>query len=273
MQILLGLDPGGAGNFGWCIALYTDDMPMIPLACGLSNNAHQAIHFALASIPEGATLVSAGIDAPLFWSKTGTRNADHTVRHAIKQAGAPHVSGTVQDINSLRGACLVQGMLAALELRDRYPELPITEAHPKALRWLLPNLLDIEANSEHERDAMLAAVSAWAAYKPSSDWEDLLAHEENSYTPVSMPVYYMMPNAPGLKQKHKNDLEGKNDKNVTSIILYANEVFGSRAKAMRWLNSPNYQLQQKTPLAQLDSVVGRNTVVDMLIRIAHGVYI
>lgn len=272
MQILLGLDPGGAGNFGWCIAQYTDDIPMIPLASGLSNNAHQAILFALASIPEGATLVSAGIDAPLFWSKTGTRNADHTVRHAIKQAGAPHVSGTVQDINSLRGACLVQGMLAALELRDRYPELPITEAHPKALRWLLPNLLDIEADSEHERDAMLAAVSAWAAYKPSSDWEDLLAYEENSYTPVSMPVHYMMPNAPGLKPQHKSDPEGNNDQNATSVILYANEVFGSKAIAMRWLNSPSFDLQGKTPKSELNSAKGRNLVVDMLIRIAHGVY-
>jgi hypothetical protein len=245
---------------------------MIPLACGLSNNAHQAIHFALASIPEGATLVSAGIDAPLFWSKTGTRNADHTVRHAIKQAGAPHVSGTVQDINSLRGACLAQGMLAALELRDRYPELPITEAHPKALRWLLPNLLDIEADSEHERDAMLAAVSAWAAYKPSSDWEDLLAYEINSYTPVSMPVHYMMPNAPGLKSQHKSDPEGNNDQNATSVILYANEVFGSKAIAMRWLNSPSFDLQGKTPKSELNSAKGRNLVVDMLIRIAHGVY-
>lgn len=273
MEILLGLDPGGDKNFGWCISQYTDEMPMVSLACGLSSNAHQAIQYALAAIPKGSTLAAAGIDAPLFWSKTGARNADITVRHAIKQAGAPHVSGTVQDINSLRGACLIQGMLAALELRDRFPELPITEAHPKALRWLSPHLLDIEARSEHERDAMLATVSAWAAYKRPSDWEDLFAHEENAFTPVSMPVYYMMPNANGLNQKHKADSEDKNDKNATSVILYANEVFGSRAKAMRWLNTQNYQLQQKTPLAQLDSVVGRNTVVDMLIRIAHGVYI
>lgn len=136
IQILLGLDPGGTGNFGWCITQYTAVMPMTPLACGLTNNASQAIRYALDAIPEGSTLVSAGIDAPLFWSKTGHRNADLTVRHAIKQAGAPHVSGTVQDINSLRGACLIQGMLAALELRERFPNLPITESHPKVVRWL-----------------------------------------------------------------------------------------------------------------------------------------
>ncbi len=272
MKILLGLDPGGAGNFGWCITQYTKVMPVIPLACGLTDNASLAIRYALDAIPEGSTLVSAGIDAPLFWSKSGPRNADLTVRHAIKQAGAPHASGSVQDINSLRGACLIQGMLAALELRERFPDLPITESHPKALRWLLPALLDIEARSEHERDALLATVSAWAVFNQPTDWEDLFAHEENAFTPISMPVLYMMPNV--SRNKLKPDLKPGTgiDERIADVIKYANEVFGSKAKAMRWLNSSRHELLGKTPMATLNSAKGRKIVFGMLVRIEHGVY-
>lgn len=272
MQIILGLDPGGAGNFGWCIAQYTKVMPLIPLACGITDNASLAIRYALDAIPEGSVLVSAGIDAPLFWSKSGARNADLTVRHAIKQAGAPHVSGTVQDINSLRGACLIQGMLAALELRERFPDLPITESHPKALRWLLPSLLDIEARSEHERDAMLATVSAWAAFNRPTDWEDLFAHEEYAFTPISMPVLYMMPNVSRRKLKPDLKPESGIDERIADVIKYANDVFGSKSKSMHWLNSPRQELLGKSPMSKLKSKKGRNTVMAMLVRIEHGVY-
>lgn len=272
MQILLGLDPGGAGNFGWCITQYTDYMPTIPITCGLANNAQQAIYNALAAIPEGDDLVAVGIDAPLFWSKTGSRNADLTVRYAIKQAGAPHASGTVQDVNSLRGACLIQGMLAALELREKFPKLLITEAHPKALRWLLPSLVDIEARSEHERDAILATVSAWAAFNRPKDWEDLFIHEENAFTPISMPVLYMMPNVSDIKLKQEPHLDTGFDESITRVILVANEVFENKAKAMRWLNSPRKELMGKTPLETASTVRGRETVLKLIGRIDHGIF-
>jgi hypothetical protein len=51
--------------------------------------------------------------------------------------GAKTPSGTVQQLNSPRGAVLVQGLVAAMLLRERVHGLPITETHPKALLWLL----------------------------------------------------------------------------------------------------------------------------------------
>lgn len=163
-------------------------------------------------------------------------------------------------------------MLAALELRERFPDLPITESHPKALRWLLPSLFEFEDRSEHERDAMLATVSAWAAFNRPADWEDLFAHEENAFTPVSMPVLYIMPNVSRNKLKHDLKPGAGIDEHIASVIMYANEVFGSKAKAMRWLNSPRNELLGKTPMATLKSAKGRKIVFGMLIRIDHGVY-
>jgi len=55
----------------------------------------------------------------------------------MRQRGAQNVHGTVQAVNSLRGACLVQGILTAILLRQRVPEIHVSESHPKAVLWLL----------------------------------------------------------------------------------------------------------------------------------------
>jgi hypothetical protein len=70
-----------------------------------------------------------GVDAPLWWSsgRSGDRNADQWIRtkYSIK-------SGTVQTINSLRCAALVQGVMFVSRLRENFPGVLVTEAHPKA---------------------------------------------------------------------------------------------------------------------------------------------
>lgn len=196
MHFLLGLDPGGIGNFGWCVVTNSTALPAVPFASGLASSATLAISAALATLPPGKVLDAVGIDAPLFWSRSGSRLADKMVRAAIRSAGASNAAGIVQDVNSLRGACLVQGMLAGLVLRERFPEILITEAHPKALRWLLPEVLSITSNSEHERDAMLAAIAAWAAIHQPEGWSDLLIQEPDFYSPITHPLTYIMPNVP-----------------------------------------------------------------------------
>lgn len=195
MRVLIGLDPGGRGNFGWCIVAESDKMPVEPIASGLADHSHMAIANAHAAMPKNVTLVAAGIDAPLFWSRIGSRCADLTTRDAFRLTGAPHASGTVQDVNSLRGACLVQGMLAALSLRELYPSLPITESHPKALISLYPAAKAIGGKSEHERDALLSAVAAWALSRGLPGWRDLYLAEPNPYSPITPPLHYFSPSA------------------------------------------------------------------------------
>lgn len=196
MEVFLGFDPGGKGTFGWCVAYVDGDGFLTRLASGLEDYALLAVSSALAAVPEGGVVAGAGIDAPLYWSRSGSRSSDVTVRAAIKRAGAKHAAGKVQDVNSLRGACLIQGMLAALELRERYPDLLITEAHPKALLWLYPPAKLVEGRSEHERDALLAALAASVAVKPKDGWQDLLETERSPYSPVSQPLHYFMPGVP-----------------------------------------------------------------------------
>ena len=194
MDIVLGFDPGGKGNFGWGICTI-DGGQMGCLKTGLASDAQETIEQVLSSLPPDARVLAAGIDAPLFWNLSGARVVDGIVREALRKSRHPHPSGTVQQINSLRGACLVQGVLLSAGLHREFPKAGITEAHPGALRWLQGNSLPPEPRgvSDHERDAWLAAFTAWSMLRQTLGWRDLYAMESNPVLPLGTPVSYWMP--------------------------------------------------------------------------------
>ncbi len=213
--VLLGFDPGGAkgDHFGWAVLRSALLPPLEVLASGNCSNARDAVHAALAFDRATSPIAAAAIDAPLSWVGHGGRQADETVRRAVAAAGCPSAAGTVQHLNSLRGACLVGGMMAALELRHQMPRLLLSESHPKALLWLLlptrgtqppgQGLLGAMRNwltpfppaavSEHKRDAAIAGLSAWAMVNHPPGWVDLYSNEEGLYSPVASNLGYWMP--------------------------------------------------------------------------------
>jgi hypothetical protein len=142
-----------------------------------AGHAAGAITAALRNAGDFGSVQAAGIDSPLFWVTDGDRMADKSIRCALKRLGASNVSGTVSHVNSLRGACLCQGIMTAHLLRRELPDIRITESHPKALLWLLhvargerpiakvgighlSDLIESESQrlSDHERDAALGGV-------------------------------------------------------------------------------------------------------------------
>ena len=200
-----GADPGGANAFG--VALLHDDATFDTHVVSCADEAVEWL------IERKADISAAAIDAPLWWSsgKGGDRMADCYLRKTYKIS-----AGTVQAMNSLRGAALVQGVMLAIRLRERLPPLSITEAHPKALlkalkidtatsdqTWRdLVNLFGLrgdEPNTEHERDAVLAAV---AAREGSADRcvrdlaRDQLSSEQDPATVPWGPVHYWWPRTP-----------------------------------------------------------------------------
>ena len=198
--IFLGLDPAGKGHFGWSICRNESDKLAV-VKTDLADNAVEAIKavnrtMSDENLPKG-TVLSAGIDAPLFWSKTGFREIDVTIRNAVKEARCPKPAGTVQAINSLRGACLVQGVLLADQLHRKL-KCPITEAHPKALDWLDHSMrsciIDLPPDCrDHERDATFAAYAAWCMHRKAQGWRNLFPKEPNPILPLGTPVSYWMP--------------------------------------------------------------------------------
>jgi len=206
----VGLDPGGDGQFGWCI-IAGSERPLSLIHSGCASDAAAAVRSLLGALGPSPEVHGVGIDSPLFWTPSGARRVDYLVREAIKAAGAPNAGGTVQHVNSLRGACLTQGVVAAHLLRQAIPGVRITEAHPKALLWLmkiasadrrvrqvtLGHLVELitcvtAELSEHERDAALGALAAWAMVSAAAGWRDIALEEEDAFAPVP-PVEYWMP--------------------------------------------------------------------------------
>ncbi len=155
--VWVGADPGGLHNFGLAMLSISREV-VLKICVSCADEAMELI----TSQPLGV-----GVDAPLWWSsgRSAGRKADQWIRDTY------HIpSGTVQEPNSLRGAALVQGMMFVSRLREKFPGVPITEAHPKAVAHALGGwdgaaigklgLVVAPGETEHERDAIMAAIAA-----------------------------------------------------------------------------------------------------------------
>jgi len=60
---------------------------------------------------------------------------------------------------------------------------------------------------------------------------------------------------------------------VAKIITLADQVFGNREKALRWLRHGNQRLDGRAPLEMLRSEAGGDLVRQMLYQIDEGIYV
>jgi hypothetical protein len=186
-------------------------LPISVVDVGVKDHAAGAVQAAHNATQQGR-VIGVGIDAPLYWVAHGGRAVDQLIRQRITELGAPNA--TVQAVNSLRGACLVQGMLAGVLSRRQSPGIPIAESHAKALLWLLrhatpqnppagislPDLQELFALEEglhptdHERDAALACLSAWAMIHQPQGWRDIaVAEQQERLSLIGPPLSYWVP--------------------------------------------------------------------------------
>lgn len=193
----VGADPGGKRAFG--LAFLDDDGSARCYTCSSTAEASSRISFE----PLGV-----GIDAPMWWSAgpSGWRKSDLELRRAY-EIGA----GTVLCTNSLRGAALVQSLLLAELLRQRFPAVQITESHPKALLiacYKNNNRADNVRSffrdfgitgtpeDEHQEDALIAAVCDREGF--SRRWsldlaEDRFPEEQDPRSYWLAPMHYWWP--------------------------------------------------------------------------------
>lgn len=191
---VVGFDPGGKKAFGWAVLAAADAGPSL-IGRGTCDSAPMALDAARTA--SSVTPVVFGVDAPLYWVYSGDRASDRSVRAMVCDAGGS--SGTVSHVNSLRGACLVQGILVARLAAEVWPDAAITEAHPKALLVSsgaareFDRLIAGQVNTEHERDAAIAAFTALALATRLAGWHDLAASESNPFFPGGKRVSYWYP--------------------------------------------------------------------------------
>src|SRR5687768_12952860 len=128
-MFVLGFDPGGKNQFGWCVAEATASDGLSLIRSGIGDHASDAVDSALGYVNNLEDIGGVGIDSPMFWFIKGKRRADILIRAEMTRLGAQNVGGTVQEVNSLRGACIVQGIMTGHLLRERAPKVRITESH------------------------------------------------------------------------------------------------------------------------------------------------
>src|SRR5829696_4436391 len=199
-DVVLGFDPGGAGNFGAALLRGTDFLTITV------NGVREAVAWAISQCG-GQSPVAVGIDTLLHWSDgpSGWRPADRFLRITY-----PEARGSVLSPNGLYGSMAIGGMALAIRLREHWPEVLLNETHPKvlyhalsgaryqaskveaAIEWFLERagLGARKINNEHELDALL---SAWATSTGLAEsWSDLAAGHEQLLFPAGV-VSYLWP--------------------------------------------------------------------------------
>lgn len=59
---------------------------------------------------------------------------------------------------------------------------------------------------------------------------------------------------------------------IAKVMTHAYEVFQDEEKMKRWVSTPNRALNDKTPLALMDTLTGLRMIDDVLGRVQEGVY-
>ena len=208
VDVFLGFDPGGVGNFGWSVCQPTAGGEELRIKeTGVGNNASHVLervkHY-LKSKGLQERVCAAGIDAPLFWNETGAdREVDKLIRKRLPAAkkGMQQIANK-NSVISVRGrnmwaGLLMQGPLLANLLRQKFA-IPITESHPGALAYLDNRMrgliIDLPSDDRaHERDATFAAYAAWRMSELDPKWRNLFCEERNRILPLGTPVSYWMP--------------------------------------------------------------------------------
>ena len=196
--VWVGADPGGKKAFGVAII---EESGNTFCKCKTVSSVDEAKNWIVA-VASGRDPLGIGIDAPLWWSAAagGDRLVDKKLRRATRIR-----SNSVMAVNSLRGAALSGGALLASLMREKFPNIGITESHPKAL--LQECSMDDAAIAEHfgidstwdddhQRDAAVAAVCAWKGFQGgwvdlADDRDGLVEQDPKSYW--LKPVHYWWP--------------------------------------------------------------------------------
>jgi len=198
-KIWVGVDPGGADNYGVAI--------IQGRRCQTRrlNSTQEAIEW-VSEVMRDDVPAGVGVDSPLWWSAgpASLRKADERIR--CKTTGVTH--STAQAINSLRGSVLAQGMMFVDLIRRRCPNVPVTESHPKAVlkamtreSWeglfaSIETSIHLDSEPDHERDAIIAALCAREGFEKRWTCDLSQVRDSNEQDPSQHwlgPVHYFWP--------------------------------------------------------------------------------
>lgn len=169
---MVGYDPGGNGKHGLAQAtLLNGDI------VGITTETLRTVEDVVASVLDIEAPLGLGVDTLTCWGtgRSGWRPADHWLRRRY-----PEVASSIVASNALYGAMSVNGMALLVVMREAFPDIFVTETHPKVLYYALcgrhydfngPNRsvmntclsrllnVDVAPQNEHEWDAAISILA------------------------------------------------------------------------------------------------------------------
>ena len=148
---VVGYDPGGNGNHGFARAKVRDG----DIVC-VTTKTLQTAEDVVRSILGGERPLGLGIDTLTCWGTghSGWRPADHWLRDRYRD-----VKKSIVAPNSLLGAMSVNGMAVLFTARRAFPDIFVTETHPKVLYYA--RCKQRYDYSGRNASAMNACLSCW----------------------------------------------------------------------------------------------------------------
>ena len=204
---LVGYDPGGNGSHGLALLHLSDGA-----ASRLDVATCADVETVLQHLETAGPLLGIGVDTLTCWSTgpSGWRPADRWMRRRY-----PDVQRSVASPNTLYGSMSLSGMAVLLARRDRSPDVPVTEAHPKVLYHaltgrkyayvagaratdaLLSDVLEVrvQTRNDHEWDAAAsaAAVLHWLRGAWPRDLHALPTADGERIVAPAGPTFYAWP--------------------------------------------------------------------------------
>ena len=171
--MIVGYDPGGNGAHGLALASYNDGKIQ-----GVRISTHPTVQSIISTISEFNDVIAIGIDTLTCWSTgpSGWRPADRWLKNEY-----PEITNSIASANSLFGSMGLNGMSALLKIKESFPNIHISETHPKVMYFELAKKkynykecnkemdsflsdligINISTKNDHEWDA---AASIYAVY-------------------------------------------------------------------------------------------------------------
>ena len=160
---VVGYDPGGNGKHGFARAEIRDGKIVSPVATETFETAEDVVR----SILGGEKPLGLGIDTLTCWStgRSGLRPADRWLRRQY-----PDVQESVIAPGGLRGAMCLNGMAVLAAVRQPFPDIFITETHPKVLYYeLVKERYDYDGPNKSTMDERLSELLNGVDVAPEDD--------------------------------------------------------------------------------------------------------
>ena len=191
-----GYDPGGDGKHGLARATVRDGSVV-----SVTTETLGTVEDVVASVLAIKDLSGVGIDTLTCWGtgSSGWRPADRWLRGRY-----PAVKKSIVAPNSLYGAMSVSGMALLVEVRTAFPDIYVTETHPKVLWYALRGQ---PYNYAEQTSVMHECLGDWLAVDASPQNE----HEWDSAISILAVVH-------GLHGSWQHDLHARPTKRDERLV-------------------------------------------------------